>query len=107
MAQQFGDEVPEQIWRGRGCRNCQGTGYRGRQGVFEMMAITDEVRALVIERVSSREIRKMAVRQGMSSLRADGWRLIAEGYTTPEEVLRLTKDEDLVVGHAELTAAAT
>jgi len=107
LRQEFGDEVPEQIWRGRGCRNCQGTGYRGRQGVFEMMAITDEVRALVIERVSSREIRKMAVRQGMSSLRADGWRLIAEGYTTPEEVLRLTKDEDLVVGHAELTAAAT
>src|SRR5207248_5578570 len=45
---QFGDEVPDVLYRGRGCRNCQGTGYRGRQGVFEMMPVTDEVRALVL-----------------------------------------------------------
>jgi general secretion pathway protein E/type IV pilus assembly protein PilB len=100
---EFGEDVPEVIYRGSGCRNCQGTGYRGRQGVFEMMPITDEIRAMILERTSSREIRKLAVRQGMSSLREDGWRLIREGRTTPEEVLRLTKDEDLAVG-AELSA---
>jgi len=96
---EFGDLAPEVLYRGAGCRNCQGTGYRGRQGVFEMMPITDEVRALILARASSREIRKVAIQQGMTSLRDDGWRLIREGRTTPEEVLRTTKDEELAIGH--------
>ena len=99
---EFGDEVPEVLYRGSGCRNCQGTGYRGRQGVFEMMPISDEIRALILERSSSRVIRKMAIQQEMNSLREDGWRLIREGKTTPEEVLRMTKDENAVVGAEEL-----
>jgi general secretion pathway protein E/type IV pilus assembly protein PilB len=103
---EFGDDVPQVLYRGTGCRNCQGTGYRGRQGVFEMMPATDEVRALVVDRVSSRVIRKVATEQGMSSLRGDGWRLIREGRTTPEEVLRLTKDEDMSIGSKELNEAA-
>jgi type II secretory ATPase GspE/PulE/Tfp pilus assembly ATPase PilB-like protein len=102
---EFGDEVPPVIYRGKGCRNCQGSGYRGRQGVFEMMPISDEIRALILEHASSRVVRKTAIEQGMSSLRGDGWRLIGEGKTTPEEVLRLTKDEELTVGAAELAGA--
>ena len=70
-----------------------------------MMPVTEEIQALILERASSREIRRVAVRQGMSSLRDDGWRLIREGRTTPEEVLRLTKNEDLAVGVQELTVA--
>jgi len=101
---EFGPEVPDEIYRGKGCRNCQSTGYRGRQGLFELMPITDDIRALIIERTSSRVIRKLAVQQGMTSLREDGWRLIREGRTTPEEVLRLTKDEDVAVGAAELSS---
>jgi type II secretory ATPase GspE/PulE/Tfp pilus assembly ATPase PilB-like protein len=65
-----------------------------------MMPINDNIRALILERASSREIRKIAVRQGMTSLRDDGWRLIREGRTTAEEVLRLTKDEDAAIGAA-------
>jgi general secretion pathway protein E len=103
LRSEFGAEVPDVIYRGRGCRNCQNTGYRGRQGVFEMMPMTDEIRALILERASSRVVRKVAVQQGMQSLREDGWRLIREGRTTPEEVLRLTKDEDAVVGAEELS----
>ncbi len=95
---EFGEEVPDVLYRGAGCRNCQGTGYRGRQGLFEMMPVSDEVRALILERASSRVIRKVAVQQGMNSLREDGWRLIREGKTTPQEVLRSTKDEELTVG---------
>jgi type II secretion system protein E len=101
---EFGPEVPDEIYRGKGCRNCQSTGYRGRQGLFELMPITDDIRALIIERTSSRVIRKLAVQQGMTSLREDGWRLIREGRTTPEEVLRMTKDEDVAVGAAELSS---
>jgi type II secretion system protein E len=105
LRQEFGDDVPDVLYRGRGCRNCQGTGYRGRQGVFEMMPVTDEVRGLILDHASSREIRKVAIRQGMNSLRGDGWRLIREGRTTPEEVLRLTKDETSAVGEKQLSAA--
>ncbi len=101
---EFGEEVPDVLYRGRGCRNCQGSGFRGRQGVFEMMPVSDEIRGMIVERTSSREIRKTAVRQGMSSLREDGWRLIREGKTTPEEVLRMTKDEEFAVGEKEQAA---
>lgn len=107
LREEFGSDVPEVIYRGRGCRNCQGQGYRGRQGVFEMMPVTDEVRAMVLERASSRDIRKIALRQGMSSLRGDGWRLIREGKTTPEEVLRMTKNEEIAIGQEELVASAS
>ena len=105
LRQQYGDVVPEVLYRGKGCRNCQGSGFRGRQGVFEMMPVTDEIRTLILQHASSRDIRKVAVKQGMSSLRDDGWRLIREGKTTPEEVLRMTKDEDVATGSAELMAS--
>jgi type II secretory ATPase GspE/PulE/Tfp pilus assembly ATPase PilB-like protein len=59
---EFGDQVPDVLYRGKGCRNCQNTGYRGRQGVFEMMPVTDEIRAQILERRSSRDIRKTALR---------------------------------------------
>jgi len=104
LTSELDDDVPPVLYRGRGCRNCQNTGYRGRQGVFEMMPVTDEVRNLILSRASSRAIRKVAVEQGMKSLRQDGWRLVAEGRTTVEEVIRMTKDEDLAVG-MERTAA--
>jgi len=93
LRREFGDVVPEQMAKGKGCRNCQNTGYRGRQGVFEMMPISEEIRELIIERTSSQAVRRVAVEQGMKSLREDGWRLIREGKTTVEEVMRLTKDE--------------
>ena len=98
IAGEFGAEVPEVLYRGAGCQNCQGTGYRGRQGVFEMMPITDEIRALILNRASSRDIRKIALKEGMMSLRDDGWRLVREGRTTAEEVVRMTKDEEVAVG---------
>ena len=66
-----------------------------------MMPLTDEIRALILERASSREIRKTAIQQGMNSLRDDGWRMIRDGRTTPEEVLRMTKDENLAAGAIE------
>jgi general secretion pathway protein E/type IV pilus assembly protein PilB len=98
LAGEFGSEVPDVLYKGAGCQNCQGTGYRGRQGVFEMMPITDEIRALILNRSSSRDIRKMALQEGMTSLRDDGWRLVREGRTTAEEVVRMTKDEEVAVG---------
>ncbi|MFT3787660.1 MAG: GspE/PulE family protein [Tepidisphaeraceae bacterium] len=93
LREQFGDEVPEKLYYGTGCRNCTGTGYKGRQGVFELMAVTDDVRSLILQRAPAHEIRKVAVAHGMKSLREDGWRLIREGKTTIDEVMQNTKDE--------------
>jgi len=93
MRLEVGREMPKSSWRGKGCRNCQMTGYRGRQSICEMMSVTEEIRAAIISHASGGEMRKIAMKQGMRSLRSDGWRLILEGRTTLEEVMRATKEE--------------
>jgi len=92
---EYGLEGLRSLWSGRGCRQCQDTGYRGRTGVFEFMLITEDIRALMLERNSARAIRKVAQGHGMRGLREDGWRLVLEGRTTVEEVLRVTKGDRL------------
>jgi general secretion pathway protein E len=81
------------LWRGKGCDECRGTGYRGRTGIYELFTITEDVRSLVLRRVSSREIRRHAVEAGMTTLRMDGWLKAREGLTTIEEVLRVTQED--------------
>ncbi|HEX3358380.1 MAG TPA: ATPase, T2SS/T4P/T4SS family, partial [Tepidisphaeraceae bacterium] len=103
---EFGDLVPEMLYRGAGCRNCAGTGYRGRQGVFEIMGISDEIRSLILHRSPAHELRKIAVKQGMRSLREDAWRLVREGKTTVHEVMQNTKDEEVSAFNATEEAAA-
>jgi type II secretory ATPase GspE/PulE/Tfp pilus assembly ATPase PilB-like protein len=95
MREEFGDLVPEVTYRGRGCRQCQGSGFRGRTGIFEMMPISEEIRAMIIEHASAGQVRRKAVEQGMKSLREDGWRLVKDGKTTIEEVVRNTKEEQV------------
>jgi len=85
-------DIPQALYRGKGCRLCQGTGYRGRTGIFEMMLITDEIRELVLGRASAGEIRQRAMAQGMKSLRQDGMRHVALGRSALEEVFRETRD---------------
>ena len=93
LQDEYGDVVPPIMYHGKGCRNCQGTGFRGRTGIFELVVITDEIRELILHRAPAGQVRKVAMEQGMISLRGDGWRLIGEGRTSPNEVLRATKDE--------------
>jgi general secretion pathway protein E len=81
------------LFRGRGCDDCRGTGYRGRTGIYELFAITEDVRSLIIRRASSREIRRLAIETGMVTLRQDGWARAVDGVTTIEEVLRVTQED--------------
>jgi type II secretory ATPase GspE/PulE/Tfp pilus assembly ATPase PilB-like protein len=75
---------------GEGCPNCRGTGFRGRVGIYELLEVDEDIRAEVLRRRGSRAIRQVALEKGMSPLRADGWRQVAAGMTTPEEVLRVS-----------------
>ncbi|MBI4323997.1 MAG: Flp pilus assembly complex ATPase component TadA [Chloroflexi bacterium] len=83
------------LYRALGCRECRQTGYFGRHGVFEMMSMHNEIRQMLLKNCSSGEIREVARRQGLRTLREDGWRLVREGITTPDEVMRVTKDQSL------------
>ncbi len=93
LRRRFGDRLPAVLYKGRGCRNCQGTGYRGRMGIFEMMVVTDDVRSLILDNASPRDLRMASAKQGMTSLRDDGFRHLHAGRTTVEEILRVTKDD--------------
>ena len=82
------------VYKGRGCDKCNGTGYSGRQGLYEVMPITPEIRELILDRASTTEIRHKAVEQGMLTLREDGLMKVRRGITTVEEVLRETAVAD-------------
>jgi type IV pilus assembly protein PilB len=78
------------FYYGRGCGNCNDTGYKGRKGIFELLIVSDPVRELINERAPTVVIRQKAVEEGMITLREDGLRGIFEGETTIEEVLKYT-----------------
>jgi type IV pilus assembly protein PilB len=73
-----------------GCGRCGGSGYKGRTGLYEVMVISDEIRDLTVERSSADEIRKVAIAQGMGTLRADGFEKVRNGITSIAEVARVT-----------------
>ena len=79
-----------QLFHGKGCADCQFTGYRGRLGIYEIFQIDDQVRNLIFEQVPSTELRIKARELGMRTLREDGLRKVVAGITTLEEVLRVT-----------------
>jgi len=79
-----------QLYRGRGCDRCKNSGYAGRFAIIEAMAITDQIRKLIIARASSREMAKVAISQGMRTLRMVGLERAREGISTLEQVLLIT-----------------
>lgn len=82
-----------EIWTGKGCDACSGTGYRGRIGIFEVLPINDAIRELIMVRATVREIKDKAVSLGMRTLREDGIEKVKKGITTFDEVLRVTQVE--------------
>ena len=77
------------LWRGAGCKECRGTGYRGRLGIYELLIVTDEVRA-ELQRGGGASAIRAVVAGKMRTIRQDGIRLVIEGLTTLDEVLRVT-----------------
>jgi general secretion pathway protein E len=86
---------PEKIYRPVGCLECRNTGYLGRQGIYEVMPLSDSLSQLIDDRCDLLMLRKQAMKEGMRSLRLSGAQKIAAGLTTIEEVLRVAPPVDL------------
>ena len=84
---------PEEItlYRGKGCNKCDGTGYSGRIGIFEVLRVSDKIAQLIMEHRSSNSIEKQAIEEGMITMIQDGYMKALEGVTTLEEVMRVQK----------------
>ncbi|HYO81707.1 MAG TPA: GspE/PulE family protein, partial [Bryobacteraceae bacterium] len=79
-------------FRGAGCDTCFGSGYIGRVGIFELMELDDELRRKIMSGADSVDLTETAKRNGMRTLREDGWMKVADGVTTADEVLRVTQE---------------
>ncbi len=88
----FSEEVAQatHCFKGKGCPSCNGTGYKGRIALYEVMPIRDELKELILEGASTSDVKKAAIRLGMKTLRMSGLTKVAEGVTTVEEVMRVT-----------------
>ena len=78
------------FYRGTGCEHCSGSGYRGRAGLYEVMAMTPALRRLILVGGSTAELRDLAVSEGMLTLRMDGMKKLERGVTTLEEIVKET-----------------
>jgi general secretion pathway protein E len=81
-----------ELSRGKGCQHCRNTGYLGRMGIFEVFSMSGQMKTLIANRATDTELRQVAIREGMTTLREDAWRKVRAGQTTVEEALRVTSE---------------
>ncbi|MDX1972659.1 MAG: ATPase, T2SS/T4P/T4SS family [Candidatus Sumerlaeia bacterium] len=93
------------FYEGRGCDDCNHTGFKGRLGIYEFLKVTDEINELILQRSTTDDIHALAVHQGLQTMRADGWLKICLGVTTFSEVSRQTPRESIESAAAELASA--
>jgi len=84
--------IPKEAYHGKGCKVCEGTGFSGQIGIFEIMVVNDAIRSLITESVPAGQIRKAAVAAGMVSMFEDGLEKVQRGLTTVDEILRVTSE---------------
>jgi hypothetical protein len=87
-----GEEI--KFFKGQGCKKCNATGFYGRTAIYEILLVNETIKELILKKVSSAAIKNAAIRNGMYTLRQDGWRKVMAGITTPGEVMKLTEAEE-------------
>jgi general secretion pathway protein E len=88
------DQVADRnFFAGKGCETCRGTGFKGRTAIFEYLAVDDRIRGEIMAKSSTERIKDVAIENGMTVLRQDGWRKVRGGITTIQEVLRVTLEK--------------
>ena len=80
------------LYRGEGCRECRSTGYKGRCGVFEIFPLTPQIKKMITGDEHGQEMRKLAIREGMTTIREDAWKKVKAGITSLEEAVRVTAE---------------
>jgi general secretion pathway protein E len=94
-------ELGTRFRRGAGCDQCRQTGYQGRAAIYEVCVITEPLRKLIMQRRDGSELKQCAITEGMETLRQDGWRRVAQGRTTIEEVVRVTQTDEVMAETTE------
>jgi general secretion pathway protein E len=94
-------ELGTSFRRGAGCDQCRQTGYQGRAAIYEVCVITEPLRRLIMQRRDGSELKQCAIAEGMETLRQDGWRRVAQGNTTIEEVVRVTQTDEVMAETTE------
>jgi general secretion pathway protein E len=94
-------ELGTRFRRGAGCEQCRQTGYQGRAAIYEVCVITEPLRKLIMRRRDGSELKQCAIAEGMETLRQDGWRRVAQGRTTIEEVVRVTQTDEVMAETTE------
>jgi general secretion pathway protein E/type IV pilus assembly protein PilB len=94
-------ELGTRFRRGAGCDQCRQTGYQGRAAIYEICVITEPLRRLIMQRRDGSELKQCAIAEGMETLRQDGWRRVAQGKTTIEEVVRVTQTDEVMAETTE------
>jgi type II secretory ATPase GspE/PulE/Tfp pilus assembly ATPase PilB-like protein len=84
--------VPKEAYRGKGCKVCEGSGFAGQIGIFEIMVVDDKIKSMITENLSAGQIRKAALANGMISMFEDGLEKVQRGLTTIDEILRVTSE---------------
>ena len=87
--------------RGSGCEGCRQTGYQGRAAIYEICVVTEPLRKLIMQKRDGSELKQCAIAEGMETLRQDGWRRVAQGRTTIEEVVRVTQTDEVMAETTE------
>jgi type II secretory ATPase GspE/PulE/Tfp pilus assembly ATPase PilB-like protein len=94
-------ELGTHFSRGSGCDQCRQTGYQGRAAIYEICVVTDPLRKLIMQKRDGGELKQCAIAEGMETLRQDGWRRVAQGKTTIEEVVRVTQTDEVMAETTE------
>src|SRR5437588_2388623 len=96
-------ELGTKFSRCKGCEDCRHTGYQGRAAIYEICIVTEPLRKMIMRKKDGGELKQCAIAEGMQTLRNDGWRRVAQGTTTIEEVVRVTQTDEVM---AETSAEA-
>ena len=92
----FPSELGTKFKRGAGCDTCRHTGYQGRAAIYEICVVTEPLRKMIMQKRDGGELKQCAIAENMVTLRQDGWRRVAQGHTTIEEVVRVTQTDEVM-----------
>src|SRR5213080_1794618 len=94
-------ELGASFTRGKGCEQCRHIGYQGRAAIYEICVVSEPLRKLIMQKKDGGELKQCAIAEGMETLRQDGWRRVAKGNTTIEEVVRVTQTDEVMAETTE------